>query len=496
MPVRLPALPCLLLSVAVTSSHAATSVATPASATNWNAVARQDMQFAIDTLRNSHAGVAGGRLDASAPLDNGAQAALIEAGQAQTERDYKRAMVRFIASFGDPHTGIGLKLKTEAWTGVVLDRIDGHYRVIWSEPGWPNALPPAGALAQSCDGVWVGTYLKSSVAPFSTHSTEYAAAASDHARSLMFDNGLGWVPKRCTFTLPDGSVKNFALPLRPVAEIGAERIAEVRRKYAARARAPGVYPLAKGMHLVGMPDFDGARSGAAYQKMYGELARLRGAQWVVFDLRGNGGGDSTWGTRALQALYGDRYGEQLSDMPTYGKRLIAAPATIELFRQFANAPENAAYREQHLGTVRRLESALQKGERLAVLEDATEADNLALGATLRQRPGGPRLAAIIDRGCFSSCMNFLQQIRAIGDTVVLGEPTKGYSPYGEIGTFDLPSGNGVLAIASALYDSRQATREPFVPDLPYQGNLADDAALTTWVAKTLAKTKPGQKPHP
>lgn len=531
MPVRLPALPCLLLSVATATSHAATpaiapaaapaiaasSAAVPASspaatavaaaaatpaataaaapAANWNAIARQDMQFAIDTLRSSHAGVVGGKLDASAPLDSGAQAALIEAGQVQTERDYKRAMVRFIASFGDPHTSVQVKLKTEAWTGVVLDRIDGQYRVVWSEPGWPTALPPVNAIAQSCDGVWVGTYLKTSVAPFSTRSMEYALAASDHARDMMFDNGLGWAPQRCTFTLPGGGARSFDLPLRPVADVGAQRIADVQKKYAAVARPTGLYPLAKGMHVASMPNFDGAESGAAYEKMYGELAKLRGAQWIVFDLRGNGGGNSDWGNRALKALYGEQYGEQLGEMASYGKRLIAAPATVTLFRRFADAPENAASRQELLGVVQRLESARQQGAPMAVLEDATAADNLALGAKVRQRPGGPRLAAIIDRKCFSSCMSFLLQVQAIGDTVVLGEPTLGYSPYGEIAGFKLPSGKGALGIASALYDSRQATREPFVPDLAYPGNMADDAALTKWVAATLAKTRPGQKPH-
>jgi hypothetical protein len=87
---------------------------------------------------------------------------------------------------------------------------------------------------------------------------------------------------------------------------------------------------------------------------------------------------------------------------------------------------------------------------------------------------------VIDRNCFSSYMNLLQQLRAISDTVVLGEPTWGYSPYGEIAGFDLPSGNGALYIASALYDSPQATRAPLEPDLAYRGNMADDAALATW----------------
>ena len=90
-------------------------------------------------------------------------------------------------------------------------------------------------------------------------------------------------------------------------------------------------------------------------------------------------------------------------------------------------------------------------------------------------------------------MNFVQQISSMADTVVLGEPTLGYSPYGEINRFNLPSGNGSVTIPAAIYTAFQATREPFVPDLPYSGNMADEPALMKWVAATSTTLKPGQK---
>jgi hypothetical protein len=90
-------------------------------------------------------------------------------------------------------------------------------------------------------------------------------------------------------------------------------------------------------------------------------------------------------------------------------------------------------------------------------------------------------------------MNFVQQISSMADTVLLGEPTLGYSPYGEINRFDLPNGNGAVKLPSAIYTAFQATREPFMPDLPYPGNMADEPALMKWVADTLAKLQPGLK---
>ena len=465
-----------------------------APATDWRAAAQQDMQFAIEKIRSNHAGSVAGQVDVNRALEHGGRVGLLEAAHVETALDYRRALVRFISGFGDPHTGIDVGLKIAAWTGIVLDHADGHYRVLWSEPGWPHALPPRGATVQQCDGVWIGTYLKTSVAPFINYSLEYAPTLGEAARQSMFDFGLGWAPQGCDFTLADGSTRHYDLPLRNVADgIGEARITQVRQQYRAAARPVGLTPLAPGMAWIGMPDFNGGTSAAAYNQLYPQLAAARSAKWVVFDLRGNGGGDSSWGNRALQALYGQEYGASLGETSSYGKRLIADQATVDVYRRYASLPEYAASKGEYDALLEKLEGAIKRGDKLVEVDGRTRAQWAALVAQLRQRPGGPRVAAVIDRRCFSSCMNFVQQISTMADTVVLGEPTIGYSPYGEIEVFKLPSGNGSIRLPSAIYTTAQAPREPFVPDLPYAGNLADDAALMKWVAARLAVLKPGRK---
>ena len=458
--------------------------------TDWAAAARQDMQFAIDAIRTRHAGSVSGKIDVLDALESGARAGVLDADKVQTQQDYRRAMARFINGFGDPHTGINLHLKTLGWTGVVLDRIDGQYRVVWSEPNWPNALPPKGAIVQSCDGVWIGTYLNAEVAPFINHSEEYPTSPSEFARQTMFDMGLGWTPKQCTFTLADGSRKSYDLPSQAVpGGVSEERIGEVQKHYRAAAKPVGLYALAADKRWVGMPNFDGRVSGAAYEQLYSQLAKLSKSGWVIFDLRGNGGGDSALGNRALKALYGDAYGEKLGDNAAYAKYVTADQATIDLYKKYSSAPEFATSREGLLKDVEKLEKARTAGDKMALFDGTTETEALALAAQIRTRPSGPRIAAVIDRRCFSSCMNFLQQIESMSDTVVLGEPTVGYSPYGEINRFNLPSGNGWIQIPSAVYSTFQAPREPFMPTIAYSGNVADDEALMKWVNATLTPLK-------
>jgi hypothetical protein len=472
---------CLAMLGAAGHAHAA------AESSDWAAIARQDLNFAAQAIRTRHAGYVDGQPSVTLPLAAGLRAGLPEADAVRSEQDYLRLMMRFIGGFGDPHTGIDLHLAVRGWTGLVIDRDSaakgGRYRVVWSEPGWPTPLPPNGSVVHSCDGSWIGTWLQLQVAPFMNRSVEYGATFSSLAQQVMFDLGLGWTPSACDFELPDGSRKTFALPLRSVpGEVAQARLDALQPRWRAAASPVGVSTLAPDKRWVGMPNFNGARSGTAYEALYPQLAALPKSGWIVFDLRGNGGGDSTWGSRALAALYGDAYAEKLSAAGGASKYLIAGAATADLLKRYIAAPEFAASKAESENDLVKVEAAMRAGERMALVFGKADA---AADPVVVRRPHGPRAAAVIDRNCFSSCMNFLQQLAAMGDTVVLGEPTLGYSPFGEINSIALPSGHGALRIPSAVFRTAQATREPFAPDYPFGGNMADGEAVRHWVNTTL-----------
>ena len=444
-----------------------------------------------------HAGVAAGDASVTVPLEAGLRLGLADVANVRDEQDYRRLMMRFIAGFGDPHTNIDVGQSIRGWTGLVLDLVDGRYRVALAEPGWPSALPPVGAIVESCNGVWFGSYLKNQVAPFVTDSVEYPSAFSTLAQKSMLDWGLGWAPKACAFTLPDGSRRTYALPLRRLADAPAVAHAKAALRVARPAATPvGLKPLGSGKHWVGMPSFDGAREGAAYEALYPKLAALPKSGWVVFDLRGNGGGNSAWGRRSLAALFGDAFAARLARAGGAEKYLVADENSVALLKHYIAAPEFAASRAETEADLVKVEAAMRAGRKMALVSG--EPGAAARPVVPQARPHGPRIAAVIDRNCFSSCMNFVQQIRAIGDSVVLGEATAGYSPFGEISAVALPSGLGKLYIPTALFRTAQATRAPFVPDFPYAGSMADDDALLRWVGAALdrldaRKASPGER---
>lgn len=468
----------------------ASAGAAASDAIDWAQTARRDLQFAADTIAARHAGVIDPQASVTGPLATGLRLGLADAATVHGEQDYLRLIARFFAGFGDPHTAVNLRTSVRGWTGIVLDAVDGRYRVVWSEPDWPGALPPPGAIARTCDDVYTGTYLQLRVAPYLAHAGEYADTPSSLAREAMFDSGLGWTPAQCVFALPDGSLRRYALPLRSVPDqLSPARLDAVSRQHKASAKPAGLSTLAPGRYWVGMPDFNGARSGAAYEAVYARLGTLPDAAWVVFDLRGNGGGDSSWGTRALAALYGDTYAAQLKAADRLQKFVVADSTTVAFYEKIVASPAYAFVKVAMSKELVQVRAAIGAGAKMALVDGPGDTAPLA-PALLRPvpRPHGPRLAAIIDRNCFSSCMTFLQRLKATGDAVVLGEPTIGYSPFGEISRFDLPSGRGSFYVPSAIYKGTQAIREPFVPDHAFTGAMRDTEALEAWVNRTLDDT--------
>jgi hypothetical protein len=53
--------------------------------------------------------------------------------------------------------------------------------------------------------------------------------------------------------------------------------------------------------------------------------------------------------------------------------------------------------------------------------------------------------------------------------------------YSEVREITLPSGFATFSTLMALMPDAPPHIEPFVPDLPYEGDIADTAALETWV---------------
>lgn len=486
----------LLAAAAQAQTPAVPPAATPDSPAAWQALARQDLAFAAEGFRKHHVGARAGHANVLAPLQQAELVGRAELSEVQDEAGYLRLMERFGGTLGDPHAVLNMNMKTLAWTGLMVDHQAGKFRVIWSETSWPTPLPPVGAEVLACDEVWTGSWLLSRVAPTRIQIPEYAPMLGTLARVMMSERGLGSTPAHCDFRLADGRLQRFELPLRKLSEpLLRERWRAALKSHWAEAAPVGMAPLGAGKQLISFPHFFAGddKSRVAFAQVHAELKQLAGAKrkpaWLVFDLRGNGGGDSSLGAEAIKAFYGEAHWQALEHKVGLRKQYLASEFTRDAFKAWLADPSFAAHHESLARLVPRLEAAVQANQVLVDDPDQAPMDAVAAErylSTAAPRRGATRVAVLIDRNCFSSCMNFLLHLQAMPGTLVLGEPTQnGWSAYGEIQSQALPSGRGTLFVPIAYFAGGQQRREPFVPQIPYAGNMADSKALLDWVGRQL-----------
>jgi hypothetical protein len=96
-------------------------------------------------------------------------------------------------------------------------------------------------------------------------------------------------------------------------------------------------------------------------------------------------------------------------------------------------------------------------------------------------PLRPKLFVLTDHVCFSSCLGVTDDFRKLGATH-LGEATDAATRYGEVRATVLPS--GLMAAATMMSVSTGPIQlGPFVPEIKYNGDIADTSALELWITQ-------------
>lgn len=250
----------------------------------------------------------------------------------------------------------------------------------------------------------------------------------------------------------------------------------------------GMQKIQEGVHWIDIPTFELSEDQEnEFKDIINRLADLR-QQTIIFDLRGNHGGNSAWGNRVLKALFGDQFVQQQQ-----------AKYFSKVYPEFRVTQGNLDHIHQIIAKVKK-----QFGEENDVslywqnvyqgMKDAlslnkpyysapsSDSDHAILPSNSQSNFSG-HIIVIIDKGCGSACLDFIDGLKAMdSDLVFIGEPTGADSVYMELRKVTLPSGQGILGFPIKVYRNRpRGNNVPYLPDIDYKENLQDNMQLRSFV---------------
>ncbi|MFL6657415.1 MAG: S41 family peptidase [Massilia sp.] len=457
-------------------------------------MARADLDFVHRTLQENHPGA----IDSADPafrrtMEEGYRVASASARKARSLADEKRLLARYAAGFADIHLQVDFNTQSRhmAWPGIVINRTGDRYVVSGRAAQWPVPLPAIGAELRACDGRTPDSMMNEDVLPGLFNLLDSPAVKAMYMYYFFLDDDLA--PRqyrRCTFAEAD-AVREMALEWNPIA-----RPAYYKQWEAANppiSKHSTIDQLAADTWWVHLPEFaPGPEQEAELKALIARMPTLRDAALVVFDTRGNGGGDSQWGDDVLAALYGKpfldaieaRQGEQgYSEWRVSKGNLEHLAAIIARHRrQFGNGSDAPT---TFTNLYARMEKSLAKGgrfERQSLPTPAPAPATVLAAAALSQA----RAVLVTDSNCVSSCLDFADAVRALPGAVHLGQTTGADTLYMDVRTVDLPSALGTLTFAQKVYRGRQrGNNQPWVPSRQYPGPIADTEQVKAWVLQQL-----------
>ena len=458
----------------------------------WGRLLEADARAMRAAIEDSHPGP----VDDQNPgfrrtVEDGYRLVLKRAATARTQGGWWWALREYEAAFGDGHLSVATTEEAVSlpsrWPGF-LTRFEGEDQVVvvrLDEPG----LPAMGAKLVSCDGRPAAALAADIVGRFRGRWT-LAAQRARHGARLFLDASNPWVklPERCLFD-EQGAKKTYALSWRSLSDAEVmSRLAGANRSYRApverRTLADGTVWISAGGFNGDPASEQGKALRALVDALNADQAGLRSAPRVVLDLRGNGGGSSTWGDELAAAVWGKPWlaAKALPASQVDWRVSTANLETLKAYdRMFREAPgtdpELLAWLERAIAG---MGAALAEGRALWRQPD----DPAAAPADAAAQPlYRGRVFVLTDAACASACLDAVDVWKAAG-AVQVGRETSADTLYMEIREQPLPSGLAMLRLPMKVYRGRiRRLNEPHRPRFVFEGDMSDTAALEAWIRK-------------
>lgn len=455
-------------------AHAGTDAAAEA----WRALTRADLEAAAGLIRDNHPGAVPALGDEAflARLDTGHRIARDRIPAVDSYAGYTAVLGGFATAFGDEHVWSTPTLRgvRYRWTGLIMTRRGGDWVVALQDGDEDNLV---GARLLSCDGEAAEAVAASRLAFRVSAPVEAQLIA--HGGFMFVDDGNPFLdaPDACVFETAGGPVE-AALDWTPVE---TPRLAEALNAGAPAAGAGFGVRGEAGRWWVAIERLsdDAVPVIDAFEARSGEW---RDSRTIVIDLRGNGGGDSRYGRRLTDLIYGPGHTAAL---------LRGGAACAALWRA---SPGNAAHVRAFSARARDPQTARYYATLAEQIDQATAAGapfHEPLPECAPERASDVaapppaydgQVIVVTDHACFSSCLLMVRDLRVLG-ALHVGEATNAATRYMEVREITLPSGLSTFSTLQKVVIGEDADIGPFAPEHVFPGQMSDTAALDAWIAQ-------------
>jgi hypothetical protein len=478
------------------SATGATSTPTATDAARWQAMARADLEAVHARIVEAHPGV----IDAANPGFN----TWVEQGYEQAKAflpyvvSYDTAMAvtgYYTVGFQDGHLLLSDDIREDfpiLVTGWDIAWKDGRYEVVAVLPDWSVPLPPLGAEWTGCDGLAAEDVMQTRVAPFSDRRV--GDSYRDHrAASLWLRRPVAEDLRECSFR--DASGKTLTLPVA-YQPVGTDQFfAALPHLHDGGTRAANAFEVRDGVLWVRAGNFhlrEGSGDQRELETMLAGLQQVHDVHAIVFDARGNGGGDSSIGDRIFEAATGGLDFDQtdLDALPRYYAQWRVSDFLVRSADHWieetttlygADSPrvaDQVAFRD-------RVVAARAAGQPW-VEQDAgrtiTRADVVARHGHLHRFDA--KVALLTDDQCVSACLDFADVVLQVPGVVHVGETTGADSVYLVGSRSRMPSGNTLVMPVKVWRNRTRGNNQALVPDVPVDLDQ-DEATIRQDVLRAL-----------
>jgi hypothetical protein len=204
------------------------------------------------------------------------------------------------------------------------------------------------------------------------------------------------------------------------------------------------------------------------------LSQLQTKKYIVFDLRGNEGGNSDYGSQIVNALFGNEYANQkkcLHNNKVFVDWRVSHGNLSHISSLLTRYPTNQSLQGVNEG----LQESLERGDsfyREYSYETCGPTKNITSTSEF-----GFKSIVITDSFNVSAALDFIDELKIMTKKVILiGQKTKADRVYMEVRSLPLPSGSGTFWFPIKVYRNRhRLDNEPYVPDIEFNdvGNTPD-----------------------